>query len=178
MTNSTSTIWYHCWICPKLPAVSPTIGFAIFTQISRQWTRQITSHYYYKGSFDFTDRREGLGPQGAELHTLRNVGLRKETLSRLISYLLEFKWTVQAFQIQPWPVLSSSQSHFVHCNCPWWKFQPPHRALGHQLCHKALFTGLTLPCEMPEWPLKPHVLVLSLVSCKLLNLCKPQFLHL
>lgn len=92
-----------------------------------------------------------LGPQSAEPHTLRNVGVRKGTLSRFIFYLLGVQMN-KASQIQPRSVLSWSQSHFVHCRCPWWKFQPPHRALWHQLCHKALFIDLTLPWEMPEWP--------------------------
>ena len=87
MTNSTNTIWCLCWLCAKLPTVLPTIVFAVSMQISRWWNRQIVSQNYYKDSFDFAD-------PWVLTYALRNASLREGECSRLISYPVEFRWTI------------------------------------------------------------------------------------
>lgn len=87
MTNSTNTIWCHCWVCAKLPAVLPTVVSAVSVQISRWWNRQIVSQCYCKDSFAFAD------PWVLNC-ALRNASLREGECSRLISYPLEFRWTI------------------------------------------------------------------------------------
>ena len=172
MINLTSTVWHHRWICAKLLSALPTIVSAVSRQISKQWVvRQVTSQCYYKDSLTLQIPERVLESQGAESHTLRNANLRQGKWSRFISYPLEFKFTIQAFQTQPWSVLPSGRNRFVHWNCPRGNSSHCTGLFGTISLTKALlsitglFTGLPLPCEKPEWPLKPHVLFLSLVSC-------------
>lgn len=85
MTNSTNTIWCHCWVCAELPAVLPTIVSAVSVQISRWWNRQIVSQYYYRDSFAFAD-------PWVLNYALRNASLREGECSRLISYPLQLSF--------------------------------------------------------------------------------------